>query len=128
MSREFKDFDKKYKHLAGTALKWIESFGGRIAKEDIEQCDHWPFMAEFTEAYDHHQIRYACYEQPGASLVWQQFRVRLKGLSTKEKLYALGWFKTTNDYFEPNDIIRVNNYLGALKRGGQLDQHLRVVK
>jgi hypothetical protein len=137
MAKEFKDFDKKYAHLAGTALKTIIKAGGPIAQEDIAQCDHWPEMRNFTEEYSISTIRFAVYEAPGAE-EWQQFRVSLKGLTTREKIYALLWY--WDAHVAPGagasisveawsrEIIRVNNYLGALKRGGQLDSALRVVK
>jgi hypothetical protein len=139
VSQQFKAFDKKYKHLAGTALKTIESIGGKVAKEDIETCNHWPedYKVRFTEDYSRATIAYAVYEAPGAE-AWQKFRVSLKGLSTKEKIFCLAWYWDTHvapgagaylsaDLWQ-HEIIRVNNYLGALKRGGQLDQDLVVQK
>ena len=137
MAKEFKDFDVKYKGLAGTALKTIESIGGKIAWEDINACDHWPYMQQFTEDYSMSTIRFAVYHSPGAE-EWQKFRVSLKGLKTREKMYALSWYwdchiapgagaSISHEHWS-REIIRVNNYLGALKRGGQLDSELRVVK
>jgi len=94
-------------------------------------------LNRFTEEYSMSSIRFAVYEAPGAD-EWQKFRVSLKGLTTREKLYALMWYwevhiavgagshKSPEDW--SREIIRVNNYLGALKRGGQLDSALRVVK
>lgn len=137
MAKEFKEFDKKYSKLAGTALLQIESVGGKIAKEDIAASDHWPHMDRFTEEYSTSTIRYAVYEAPGAE-EWQKFRVSLKGLTTREKLYALGWYydmhvsvgsgahMTREDW--SRHILRINNYLGALKRGGQVNSQLQVVK
>lgn len=128
MAREFKLFDVRFAKLAGTALKTIEAKGGKIPREDITACDHWPhpFLEKFTEAYSKNQVAYAVYTTPDAD-EWQRFRVSLKGLNTYEKLYALAWYW---DYNQGTSqvIVRVNNYLGALKRSGHLNQELRVVK
>lgn len=133
MAKEFKTFDKKYAKLMGGALKFIRKQGGSIAGSDIEEFTHWPdpIRQQFTEAYEHSQIRFAVYEAPDAD-EWQKFRVGLKGLSTKEKLYCLSWWwlHASDILFTDfnRDKIRVNNYLGALKRSGHLDSNLRVVK
>lgn len=137
MAKEFEEFNRKYAKLAGTALLQIESVGGKIAKEDIAACDHWPHMNQFTEDYSMGTINFAVYKAAGAE-EWQKFRVSLKGLTIREKLYALQWYWDVHiacgvsTYPAPEDwarqVIRVNNYLGALKRGGQLDSQLRVIK
>ena len=137
MAKEFKDFDVKYKPFAGKGLVEIVRLGGHIAQDDIAACDHWPHKDRFTEDYSMQSIRYAVYEAPGAE-EWQKFRVSLKGLTIREKLYCLMWYWDT--HIEPgisayesvnewsHQVMRINNYLGALKRGGQLDSDLRVVK
>lgn len=137
MAKEFKDFDVKYKIYAGTALNTIRRLGGHIAQDDIAACDYWPYTSRFTEEYSATSINFAVYHAPGAE-DWQKFRVSLKGLTTREKLYCLMWYwethvdvgagthVTVEDW--SREIIRVNNYLGALKRGGQLDSALRVIK
>jgi hypothetical protein len=67
---------------------------------------------------------------------WQELRLSMKGKSTGEKLDVLeAYWKTEHhrhhdlfvgDLLKPIDTtdcdicIRVNNYIGALKRGGQL--------
>jgi len=133
MAKEFKDFDKKYAKLMGGALNFIRKQGGSIASEDIAACTHWPeqYMGKFTEAYSVAQIRFAVYESPDAE-EWQKFRVGLKGLNTKEKLYCLMWWHVHAYellHTDPSrDVIRVNNYLGALKRSGHLDINLKVAK
>lgn len=50
---------------------------------------------------------------------WQQFRVALKGMPTQEKLDQLLLYWTFSDRDEAA-AIRVDNYLKALCRGGQL--------
>jgi hypothetical protein len=137
VAKEFKAFDKKYAHVAGTALKEIEAIGGKIPREDIDSIEAWPHVERFTEDYSQASVNYAVYEAHGAE-EWQKFRVSLKGLTTREKLYALAHYYDM--HIAPGagvyggveiwsrQLIRVNNYLGALKRGGQLDSNLRVVK
>ncbi len=133
MAKEFKAFDKKYAKLAGGALNFIRKLNGSIAREDIEECTHWPeeLMGKFVDYYPIPIIRFAVYDSPDAP-EWQKFRVGLKGLNTKEKLYCLMWWQLTaygTLFTDRNrDIIRVNNYLGALKRSGHLDHNLRVAK
>lgn len=58
---------------------------------------------------------------------WQEFRVSLKGQSTWRKLSRLFAYWSTNDPLECKDdgkdcdvCIRVDNYIKALCRGGQL--------
>jgi hypothetical protein len=134
--KQFEEFNRKYARLAGTALKTIRDHGGRIPQEDIDNMVEWPadFKANFTEAYDQTVINFVVYRADTAD-AWQRFRVSLKGLNTKEKLYALTWWWEQN--VDPMNHtaehvrftqIRVNNYLGALKRSGHLDSNLRVAK
>lgn len=61
---------------------------------------------------------------------WQEFRVSLKGLSTKTKLWKLEEYiksncgcahdGTTKVDFDCDYCVRVDNYIKALCRGGQL--------
>lgn len=50
---------------------------------------------------------------------WQKFRLSLKGKTTQEKLEALGMYYARSEDRE-SDYIRIDNYLKALARGGQL--------
>lgn len=72
---------------------------------------------------------------------WQLFRVSLKGLSTEEKLYCLDRrFKqliepiASDDPSGPEWVkykiekCRIDNYILALKRGGQLNRKLEAVR
>lgn len=98
----------------------------------------WPWVDSFKEGYSQGTVSYAVYHTPDA-LEWQKFRVSLKGLNTYEKLYALMWYWDTHVEAANNmtmtqiqnvyhQTVRVNNYLGALKRSGHLNSELRVVK
>jgi hypothetical protein len=58
---------------------------------------------------------------------WQKFRVALKGITTRMKLRMLEEYNDTEPHtgrHEENDCdtcIRVDNYIKALCRGGQLE-------
>ncbi len=129
MAKEFKVYDQKYKKLTGGALKWMFSKTGWPQGTEIADIEGWDLFQ--TDAYNASQIRWAVYDSPDAE-EWQKFRVGMKGLSTKEKLYALKWWLTnaTNLLYTSydRDLIRVHNYLGALKRSGHLDASLKIVK
>ena len=49
---------------------------------------------------------------------WQIFRLSIKGLSVGSKLVCLQGRWDNCDRSDPNERIRINNYLGALLRGG----------
>lgn len=140
MAKEFKHFDKIFAELTGKGIVLCGYQDSTRLREIIrESCMLWPFKEHFTEKYTAEMIKFAVYDEPTA-WDWQRFRVSLKGLTTPEKLFCLSWWwcrrvagremisdSSVNKYTEINKI-RVNNYLGALKRGGQLDKDLRVVK
>lgn len=61
--------------------------------------------------------------------VWQGFRASLKGLSTEVKLdWLRGWLETNIDMAPRRTRVQVDNYINALKRGGQLNMNLEVVR
>jgi hypothetical protein len=49
---------------------------------------------------------------------WQEFRISLKGLPTKRKLERLAVWK--EDHKGRKAEVQVENYINALKRGGQI--------
>jgi len=51
---------------------------------------------------------------------WQKFRVSLKGEDTVAKLGALCVWQAAHKYSRKS-VVQVENYLNALKRGGQLN-------
>lgn len=63
---------------------------------------------------------------------WQVFRLSLKGQPTHVKLDRLaewydGWGQA-QEYSQPIRELQVGNYLGALRRGGQLDASNQIRK
>lgn len=139
MAKEFELYNRKYAKLAGTALKTIVKRGGSIAREDFDAIKGWDesVFGKIDEDHTIGRIRLAVYTSNDAEQ-WQQFRVSLKGLSTREKLYCLMnyWLMHVSDGAGAhvskeaweNHKIRVWNYLGALKRGGQLNSQLMIVR
>lgn len=60
---------------------------------------------------------------------WQHFRRSLKGLPTEVKLDQLAkWYDRRVDMQPRMTTVQVDNYINALKRGGQLDMDLKVVR
>lgn len=54
---------------------------------------------------------------------WQRFRVSLKGKSTMDKLWLLkAYINDSTEEDEVDVLIRVDNYLKALARGGQIEK------
>lgn len=134
MAKEFKQFDRKYAKSAGGCLHWLrDTHGVEIRQDVIDDLEGWAYSSSFTEEYSIATIRDAVYFAEGVE-EWQQFRVSMKGLSTKEKIYCLEWWYLNRVQFVSKsetrrlNLIRVNNYLGALKRGGQLNSELQIVK
>ena len=127
MAKEFKDWDKAFSVGEIQYHRRLFLYDRVLdVKEDVYSIERWKFGYEQP---DRQQVKEAVYEQPD-SREWQQFRVSMKGLSTKEKLFMLEqWLLDSRaDVGVPAyyDEVRVNNYIGALKRGGQLDNELNV--
>lgn len=132
MAQEYKRYDRMYKPLMGTALKTIEKVKGKIPKEHINEFDCWdPAVWGPYETYSQEKVNWAVYNAEGFE-EWQKFRVSLKGHSTKEKLFCLASYYANHlgksDREEDLMKIRVNNYLGALIRGGLLNSNLVVIR
>lgn len=73
----------------------------------------WPFK---VESYLVMEVQEYCVRDAE----WQKFRKSLKGLNTLEKLYKLqSWI--LHHPHQRRAQVQVDNYINALKRGGQLD-------
>ena len=70
----------------------------------------WPHEVKVTPT---HEIQAAVRDN-----VWQAFRLSLKGLSTTDKLRHLNNWVTSHT--GRVNQIRIDNYINALLRGGQL--------
>lgn len=125
MAKEFMDFNKKYKHLIRTDA--AEDNTMKAAANEMAKAGKWPHE---VKQWNHDQVRFAVYIAPSAD-EWQQFRVSLKGQSTAMKLARLDLRYLAAEH-APNqgdwelEKIRIDNYIGALVRGGQLNSSLEI--
>jgi hypothetical protein len=88
---------------------------------EIENSHEWRRLMNkraTTQAQgDCTDAQYAVYFAPGWE-DWQRFRIALKGRTITNKLNYLQQYWNTSDHANPNERLRVSNYLGALLRGG----------
>lgn len=72
-------------------------------------------------------LQWAEIEEAVKDTKWQAFRKGLKGITTQEKLVRLdAWVKrrlNAEGHLPRMDQVRVDNYINALLRGGQLVRH-----
>ena len=133
MSKEFKDYDKKYAAYKG---KWFD-YELEHQKDIQERAKELTHLNRQIKIYSNAEIREAVYFSAGAE-DWQKFRVSQKGFDTNTKLARLEYrFSTYNTKFMLWEIdarewqdeqIRIDNYVGALVRGGQLNSDYGVVR
>ncbi len=124
--KRFKDFDVKFAAHRGTALSMIESRIGKEACRGINTITRWSCEGLRYITYPPNTVHYAVYEHCYAE-EWQKFRVSLKGLSTKEKLFCLMFY--WEDSTKTHEVeVRINNYIGALIRGGCLSTTFEVIR
>lgn len=84
--------------------------------------DHWNLEERpVKKGYPPHEVQVHCVQNKA----WQAIRLSMKGMSTTEKLETLAAYYDKWRDFYPAEV-QVGNYLGALRRGGQLDAQNRV--
>lgn len=86
----------------------------------------WPHNELVSAGYPPEDVQIHCVMAED----WQNVRLSMKGQPTHMKLKILltwwsTWYDTPNKY---ETEVQVGNYLGALRRGGQLDAHNQVRK
>ncbi len=132
----FKDYDNAFtgQQLTAERVKFK-------AFDDVSGIKYW---AHGYVQPDQADVQFAVYKAEDF-IRWQLFRVALKGISTQQKLRMMyvRWEMFDCDHvdygmirgnvYSATDIqalewIRLNNYVGALRRGGQLNERLEVVK
>lgn len=130
MAKEFKDYDKKYAKYQCTILAEEPVTEEELQREAL-MMTHWPYRVAST--WGPTTIRHAVYLALSAE-EWQKFRVSMKGMNTHQKLYRL---KKRYDTRVLNAVAktiewdyercRIDNYIGALVRGGKLNRQLEIV-
>lgn len=91
--------------------------------------DRWPYQ---VDAYTSLEVQQFCVFDES----WQKFRLSLKGLPTEHKLNRLHEYREGimlynsahmgEAYLPRRHQVQIDNYINALKRGGQLDMNLEV--
>ncbi len=135
-NQEFKKFEKMFsaREIAECRKRWL--YNGSIA-EDRNNNIKW--VREVSSwAQDFVQF---CVYHASDHLEWQLFRVSLKGLTTSEKLYMLdNRFDSLVQSIASNNPTgevwveyklqkcRIDNYILALVRGGQLSSTFEIQK
>ena len=111
-----------------------ESLHEQILREDPTALTAWPYNGPL--GFDHVTVKRYCVDTTYPEVAaWQRIRLSMKGKPTHKKLAILmSWFQKDNDNPNPccellrSTEVQVYNYLGALRRGGQLDEHNRIRK
>jgi hypothetical protein len=133
--KQFKDYDGVF-----TAQQLDAERKKFKAFDDVSGIKYW---AHGYVQPDQGDVQYAVYKAVDAAR-WQLFRVALKGLSTRQKLrmmyvrwemfdcdcvdYGMVRGKIYDADISAVEWVRLNNYIGALRRGGQLNERLEVVR
>lgn len=140
MAREFKEFDDKYYAYKGKFFYYEDTRVLYALAQETAKCFRGDNVAVVHTNAD---IRHAVYFGEGFE-EWQKFRVSLKGCNTAMKLVRLEW---RWNYFEAHvgkidsigkleiteelwrlEQIRIDNYIYALRRGGQLNSQFKIAR
>lgn len=119
MAKEFKQWDKAFSkdEITRCRTEWLLTKDNTLEEGWYEGAlaDMGYVVVGIEEA------RHVVYEAEGFR-DWQLFRVSMKGLTTQQKVAMLyrRWIKLADCIEGYNETRRIWNYLGALKRGGQL--------
>jgi len=129
MAKEFKEFENQFTASQLNSMR-VLYLNDVITRGVI--IDRWEHVADYC-VEDQTRVCNAVYRNKGFEQ-WQCFRVAMKGLSTYDKLKMLHeyWYihvtAESHGLSKQTSIVRINNYIGALRRGGQLDKDFVVAK
>lgn len=117
MAKEFKNYDKAFTKAQ------IERKRAQYLLGDHSDIKFWRYR-DTIEVHSNERIRECVYFIYDAE-EWQLFRVSLKGLTTQQKLRMLElrydtWITSIYNETARVEKVRIDNYIGALVRGGQL--------
>lgn len=128
VTSKFKSFDTRFTNhqIAVQRETWLRGFE---FSEPIKRWTH--HVDQWVQSFVQH-----CVYEASDHEEWQLFRVSLKGLTTYEKLYCLDrYLEQVNFNGDEADQrqaqkekCRIDNYIGALVRGGQLNKNLEVMR
>lgn len=132
---KFKQFEKDHRQAirAKHAEHLEEAYRN---KEEVAAITEW---VREVDSWSQVNVQQAVYNREGY-VEWQIFRASLKDLSTREKLYFLDdYLQCMYDQYDESDggdrehdvwyeKCRVDNYIGALVRGGQLNSQYLIIK
>jgi hypothetical protein len=126
VTSKFKDFDKKFSkdQIDACRQRWLYSGSSHAERQSYTE---WPLPVLRWAQWQVQEVVYLADDHEE----WQLFRVSMKGLSTSEKLYMLHNRYITLDLDNNQnwvDHCRIDNYISALVRGGQLDSNYKVVR
>lgn len=131
MAKEFKHFDTMFSsaEIKDCRKTWFARYDLWI-KNTYHTLDKWDLS---VQSWTNVEVREAVYMRKD-SIEWQAFRVSLKGLETRDKLKML-LARFNHVYIDAQDgeqkrieKCRIDNYILALVRGGQLNSSLEVVR
>lgn len=127
MAKEFKHFDTMFSRAEINACR-DKYFDDVKLADRAKASAHIKRWDRKTDYWTNDEIREAVYMMED-SVNWQLFRVSLKGLTTQEKLYMLAQYYVHHDAeTTAREKLRIDNYIGALRRGGQLGMYNEVLK
>lgn len=131
MAQEFKLFDKKFAKEKRTHafLRRLSDAEGISRMAHLKRRGGWPFAFRIWDQAFVQECVYKLEDHED----WQLFRYSLKGLTTYQKLTMLWIYGISHTLPDGSgcDVVaqcRIDNYIGALKRGGQLGSKLEVLK
>ena len=86
----------------------------------LANMDRWPADQHVERGYNQQDVQLFCVKHAK----WQACRLSMKGKPTHEKLAILdAWYHAHIAEHPYITECQVGNYLGALRRGGQLDEN-----
>lgn len=141
MAKEFKAFDHLYREYRGEYFGYEKDCDGKVwihlLEDDAVKVTGCWRGKDVAKIYTNKEIREAVYFADGFE-VWQKFRVSLKGNSTAVKLKRLQYrWKHFEELCGSGIVteerlkleqIRIDNYIYALRRGGQLNAQFEIAR
>lgn len=127
--KRFKQFDQQFASLRNTF--YSQEHLVETISRDAAEFKFWPWPYNQPSVDAVREAVYLC----DSAVEWQKFRVSLKGQSTALKIARLFDRYIHNlsqrhheDVEFKREVVRINNYIGALVRGGQLSTNLEILK